>query len=52
MSIERWEIDSSRSRIHFAVRHLVFSKARGHLSRWSGSVMVPNGDFSRATTST
>ena len=49
MSIERWEIDSSRSRIHFAVRHLVFSKARGHLSRWSGSVMVPNGDFSRAT---
>jgi len=49
MSIERWEMDSSRSRIHFAVRHLVFSKARGRFSRWRGTVMVPDGDFSRAT---
>ena len=49
MSIQRWEIDSSRSEIHFAVRHLVFSKTRGRLSRWSGTVMVPDGDFSRAT---
>ena len=49
MSIERWEIDSSRSRIHFAVRHLVFSKTRGRFSRWSGTVMVPDGDFGRAT---
>jgi polyisoprenoid-binding protein YceI len=49
MSIERWEIDSSRSGIHFAVRHLVFSKTRGRFRRWSGTVTVPDGDFSRAT---
>lgn len=49
MSTEHWEIDSSRSGIHFAVRHLVFSKARGRFSRASGTVMVPDGDFSRAT---
>jgi polyisoprenoid-binding protein YceI len=49
MNIERWEIDSSRSRIRFAVRHLVFSKTRGRFTRWSGTVMVPDGDFSRAT---
>ena len=49
MSIERWEIDSSRSRIGFAVRHLVFSKTRGRFRRGSGTVMVPDGDFSRAT---
>ena len=49
MSIERWEIDRLRTRIHFAVRHLVFSKARGQFSRSSGTVTVPDGDFSRAT---
>jgi len=49
MSIERWEIDSSRSGIHFAVRHLVLSKTRGRFNRWSGTVMVPDGDLSRAT---
>ena len=49
MSIERWEIDRSRSAIHFAVRHLVLSKTRGRFSRWSGTLMIPDGDFSRAT---
>ena len=49
MSIERWEIDSSRSGVRFAVRHLVLSKTRGRFSRWSGTVMVPDGDFKRAT---
>jgi polyisoprenoid-binding protein YceI len=49
MSIERWEIDRSRSAIHFAVRHLVFSKTRGRFTRWSGTLMIPDGDFSRAT---
>ena len=49
MSIQRWEIDRLRSRIHFTVRHLVFSKTHGRFSRVSGTVMVPDGDFSRAT---
>jgi polyisoprenoid-binding protein YceI len=49
MSIEHWQLDSSRSGIHFAVRHLVLSKTRGRFGRWSGTVMVPDGDFSRAT---
>jgi polyisoprenoid-binding protein YceI len=49
MSIERWEIDSSHSGVHFAVRHLVISKVRGRFSRWSGTVHVPDGDWSRAT---
>jgi polyisoprenoid-binding protein YceI len=44
MNIERWEIDGSRSRIQFAVRHLVLSKTRGQFTRWSGSVMVPDED--------
>jgi polyisoprenoid-binding protein YceI len=49
MSIEHWQLDSSSSGIHFAVRHLVLAKTRGRFSRWSGTLMVPGGDFSRAT---
>jgi polyisoprenoid-binding protein YceI len=49
MSIERWEIDSSHSGVHFAVRHLVISKVRGRFNRWSGTVRVPDGDWGRAT---
>lgn len=49
MSIQRWDIDGTRSRIQFAVRHLVLSKTRGRFSRWGGSVWVPDGDFTRAT---
>ena len=48
MSIERWEIASS-SEIHFTVRHLLISKVRGRFTRWSGTVLAPDGDWSRAT---
>jgi polyisoprenoid-binding protein YceI len=48
MSIEHWEIASS-SRINFTVRHLLISKVRGRFSRWSGTVQVPDDDWSRAT---
>jgi polyisoprenoid-binding protein YceI len=49
MATERWEIDSSHSGIHFSVRHLVIAKVRGQFSRWSGALVVPDGDFSRAS---
>ena len=49
MSIERWDIDSTRSVISFSVRHLVFAKTRGRFNHWSGTVEVPDGDLSRAT---
>src|SRR5712671_2364366 len=49
MSTERWEIDSSHSSVHFSVRHLVIAKVRGLFARWSGTVQVPDGDFSKAT---
>jgi polyisoprenoid-binding protein YceI len=48
MTIERWEIDGGRSGIRFAVRHLVLSKTRGKFSRWSGTVLVPDGDLTHA----
>jgi len=49
MRTDRWEIDSSHSSVHFSVRHLVIAKVRGSFARWSGTVLVPDGDFSRAT---
>jgi polyisoprenoid-binding protein YceI len=49
MSIERWEIDNSHSEINFTVHHLVISKVRGRFTRWSGTVLVPDGDWGRAT---
>jgi polyisoprenoid-binding protein YceI len=49
MAIDRWEIDSSHSSVHFSVRHLVIAKVRGTFARWSGTVQVPDGDFSKAT---
>ena len=49
MASERWEIDSSHSSLHFSVRHLVIAKVRGTFERWSGTIHVPDGDFSKAT---
>ena len=49
MNTERWEIDSSHSGIYFSVRHLVIAKVRGQFRRWSGTVVVPDGDFGRAS---
>jgi len=49
MRTERWEIDSSHSSVHFSVRHLVIARVRGSFTRWSGTVQVPDGDFSKAT---
>jgi polyisoprenoid-binding protein YceI len=49
MRTDKWEIDSSHSSVHFSVRHLVIAKVRGSFARWSGTVQVPDGDFSKAT---
>lgn len=49
MTTERWEIDLSHSGIHFSVRHLMVARVRGQFTRWGGSLLVPDGDFNRAT---
>lgn len=49
MAQERWEIDSGHSGIHFSVRHMVIAKVRGQFARWSGTILVDEGDPSRAT---
>lgn len=49
MATERWEIDGSHSGIYFSVRHLVIAKVRGQFTRWSGALLVPDGDLARAS---
>lgn len=49
MATERWEIDSSHSGIHFSVRHLVIAKVRGQFARWTGTLLVPDGNFDKAS---
>jgi polyisoprenoid-binding protein YceI len=49
MATDRWEIDSSHSSLQFSVRHLVIARVRGSFARWSGTINVPNDDFSKAT---
>ena len=49
MATDRWEIDSSHSSLQFSVRHLVIAKVRGSFERWSGTIEVPDSDFSKAT---
>jgi polyisoprenoid-binding protein YceI len=33
-----WNIDTSHSGVHFAVRHMVIAKVRGAFTRWQGTV--------------
>jgi len=49
MALEKWEIDSGHSGIHFSVRHMVVAKVRGVFSRWSGSIEADDGDFARGS---
>lgn len=49
MALERWEIDSAHSGVHFSVRHMVIAKVRGKFSRWSGSLATEGDDLGRAT---
>lgn len=47
MTLQRWEIDSSHSGVHFSARHMVVAKVRGQFARWSGTVLAQDGDLAR-----
>ncbi len=49
MALEKWEIDSSHSGVHFSVRHMVVAKVRGQFARWTGSFLAEGGDLGRAS---
>ena len=38
--LERWEIDLSRSKLTFGLRHLIVSEIRGQFRRWGGTLFL------------
>jgi len=46
--VTRWEVDAAHTHVEFAVKHLMIATVRGRFSDVSGTVTVPDGDFSRA----
>jgi len=43
-----WQVDPAHTHVEFAVRHLMIATVRGRFSDVTGTVIVPDGDFSRA----
>jgi polyisoprenoid-binding protein YceI len=40
MALQKWNIDTSHSGVHFTVRHMVFAKVHGRFTRWTGSIEI------------
>src|SRR5258705_6593124 len=43
-----WELDPAHTHVEFGVKHLMISTVRGRFSDVTGTVVVPQDDFSRA----
>jgi polyisoprenoid-binding protein YceI len=45
MALQKWNIDTSHSGVHFTVRHMVIAKVHGRFTRWSGSIELDEGNL-------
>jgi len=43
-----WQVDPAHTHVEFAVRHLMIATVRGRFSDVTGTVIVPDGDFTRS----
>jgi len=44
-----WNIDPAHTGINFSVRHMVVSKVRGRFGKYSGTIKLDDGDFTRSS---
>lgn len=44
-----WSIDTGHSAIHFAVRHMMFTKTRGRFTRWTGELRLDPADLTASS---
>lgn len=44
-----WNIDPAHTGINFSVRHMVVSKVRGRFGKYSGTIQLDDGDFTRSS---
>jgi polyisoprenoid-binding protein YceI len=49
VSTTAWQIDPVHTQVEFGVRHLMISTVRGRFSDVTGTLTVPDGDFTRAS---
>ena len=47
-NVTTWQVDPAHTHVEFAVKHLMIATVRGRFSEITGTVSVPNNDFSRA----
>jgi len=47
-NVTPWQVDPAHTHVEFAVKHLMIATVRGRFSEITGTVSVPNNDFSRA----
>ncbi|HMJ56937.1 MAG TPA: YceI family protein [Polyangiaceae bacterium] len=48
MTTTNWNIDAAHSGIHFSIRHMVVSKVRGRFAKYTGTIHLDEGDFTRS----
>ena len=49
MSQTEYNFDTSHSHVAFTVRHMVFAKARGEFTKWSGTAKLDESDLSKSS---
>jgi polyisoprenoid-binding protein YceI len=49
MAIQKWNIDTSHSGVHFTVRHMVIAKVHGRFSQWSGVISLDDQNASASS---
>jgi polyisoprenoid-binding protein YceI len=47
--VGEWQIESERSSLRFALRHIVISKIYGRFTRWGGAIVLDEDDLTRSS---
>lgn len=48
MAAQTWTIDKAHSDIFFTVRHMVITKVRGRFTKWDGTLILDEQDWSKS----
>jgi polyisoprenoid-binding protein YceI len=51
MALQKWNIDTSHSGVHFTVRHMVIAKVHGRFNQWSGVITLDDQNLAASSVS-
>jgi polyisoprenoid-binding protein YceI len=49
MAQENWQVDGAHSAVNLAIRHMVISKVRGHLTKWNAKLQLDTAELARSS---